>query len=530
MGNLSCDVLILGSGSAGLRAAISVREAGLEACVISKGPPGKSTCTWLSAGVIAGSANAASGNAHLNNTLIAGRGINQRDLVEVLIQEAPGRLHEMRRWGINADFRGGYLFSRGRPPVLGSEIIRCLIKKNLELGTQFMGNAAVTNLFMENGSGAVSAYHESSGEWIVISARAVILATGGAAALYYRHDNPKRMIGDGYRLALEAGAVLQDMEFVQFYPLCLSGAGVPPIVIPPKLADQGRLVNDQGENILDKYGVQERPAAERARDRLSQALFNEIYRNGRKVLLDLQDLSEDQWRKDPFSESMEHIIGDRYGAKIGPVHIAPVAHHTMGGVKISSTCATSIPGLFAAGEVVGGLHGANRMGGNALSETLVFGARAGNSAADWAKGACDCTGQALLKQLRERKTNERGPRIALPKLQEKLRKIMWEDGGIIRNAKGLIQAQDVVKQIYEEALGSVSISHVDNVADATELCSAARVAHLILQGAIKRQESRGAHLREDFPEQDDENWRGHLQVRNDNGADVWTFELERSAD
>jgi fumarate reductase (CoM/CoB) subunit A len=474
---------------------------------------------------MAGSVNTSTLATHLERTLLAGRGINQRELVEILVEEAPQRLDELRRWGIHAEFRNGYLFAKGHPPVQGEEIVRCLIRKNQELGAEFIAGVLVTDLVMENGVGGVRAFNQSSGEWIAISGRALILATGGASALYFRHDNPKRMLGDGYRLGLEAGAVLQDMEFVQFYPLCLAGPGLPPLVVPPKLADGGRLVNDHGEDILDKYGIQERPAAERARDLLSQALFEEIYRNGMVVWLDLRNLSEQQWRDDPFSASVEHILGNRYGARAQPVRVAPAAHHTMGGVKITANCATSVPGLFAAGEVTGGLHGANRMGGNALSETLVFGARAGHSAADWANGVSASYGQTRFEQLSDRPSFG-SAKLSVADLQTKLRRIMWRDGGIIRNEEGLIRAADAVEELREEVLGLPTECSRQDLINITELRSATRIAGLILQGGLKRKESRGAHLREDFPKQNDEKWRGHLQVRVANGEDTWDFQPE----
>lgn len=524
MDRFSYDVLILGSGAAGLRAAIASREAGQRACVVSKGAVGKSTCTWVSAGLMAGSSNTATLNSHLERTLLAGRGINQRELTKILVEEAPQRLDELRRWGIHAEFRNGYLFAKGHPPVQGEEIVRCLIDKNRELGTEFLSNTLVTDLVMENGVGAVRALCQSSGEWLVLSARAVILATGGASALYFRHDNPKRMLGDGYRLGLDAGAVLQDMEFVQFYPLCLAGPGFPPFVIPPRLADAGRLLNDRGEDILDKYGIQERPAADRARDLLSQALFTEIYRNGETVWLDLRSLSEEQWREDPFCASIEHILGNRYGARHQPVRVAPAAHHTMGGVKITPGCATSVPGLFAAGEVSGGLHGANRMGGNALTETLVFGAKAGAFAAKWAHGVTGSY-EPPLEQLSDR-PDLGSAKLPIVDLQAKLRRVMWDEGGIIRNEKGLTLAVDTVEELREEALGlSIECSSQDLI-NIIELRSATRIAGLILQGALKRKESRGAHLREDFPKQNDEKWRGHLQVRVKDGKDAWDFQSE----
>ena len=421
------------------------------------------------------------------------------ELVEILVDEAPQRLGELRRWGIQAEFRNGYLFAKGHPPVQGEAIVRCLIKKNQELGTEFIGNVLVTDLVIENGVGGVRAFNQSSGEWIAISARAVILATGGAAALYFRHDNPKRMLGDGYRLGLEAGAVLQDMEFVQFYPLCLAGPGFPPFVIPPKLADGGRLVNDRGEDILEKYGIQERPAADRARDLLSQALFEETYRNGQEVWLDLRSLSEEQWRGDPFSASVEHILGNHYRAREQPVRVAPAGtHHTMGGVKITATCATSVPGLFAAGEVTGGLHGANRMGGNALTDTLVFGARAGNSAADWAKDVSGSKRQTRLDQPSDHSSHVSAT-LSVVDIQTKLRGIMWQDGGIIRNEKGLIAALDTIDKLREEARGLPTECSRQDLINITELRSATRIASLILQGALKRKESRGSQSSRRFP-------------------------------
>jgi fumarate reductase (CoM/CoB) subunit A len=523
----SGDVLVIGSGAAGLRAAIAAREAGLEVMVISKGKPGKSTCTGYSAGIMAGSQNASALEIHLERTLEAGRGLNQRELVEVLVQEAPQRLQELMDWGIQAKFQGGYLYSLGRPPVLGEAIVHCLLQKNRDLGTKFMGDLLITDLVTGQGVAGVNACRPAAGTWLAITAKAVILATGGAAALYLRHDNPKGMLGDGYRLALQAGAILQDMEFVQFYPLCLAEPGFPAVVIPPKLADCGRLVNDLGEDILEKYSIEEHPAAERARDSLSQALFKEIYRSGRKVCLDLRDLREDEWRIDPFSAAISPIFAKRYGALSRPLQIAPAAHHVMGGVKINPLGATSVPGLFAAGEIAGGLHGANRMGGNALSETLVFGARAGSAAAHWAAGVSAGDPKSVLRQLQGLAREWGRAKSSRADLGERLANIMWEDGGILRNQGGLTQALDAVKRISAETQGSTSGPGSQDLKRAIERRAAIRAATLILEGALRRCESRGAHFREDFPKQDDQEWLGHLQVQvTSKGEEAWLFQPE----
>jgi succinate dehydrogenase/fumarate reductase flavoprotein subunit len=524
MKEASFDVIVIGSGAAGLRAALSVRDAGLSVCVVSEGNPGKSTCTGYSGGVMAGSLGADKGAAHLQRTLAAGRGLNEVKLAEILVEEAPARLRELRQWGIHADFLNGYLYAKGHPPALGMEIVRCLIGRNEELGSRFLNNLVVADLVAHNGGVGVNAYAKSSGDWLTLAAKAVVIATGGASALFLRHDNPKSILGHGYRLALEGGAELRDMEFVQFYPLCLAAPGAAPLVIPPRLADQGRLINEDHEDLHEKYKIVERPAGERARDLLSQALFREIHQEGKRVLLDLRNLSEQDWRSDPFASSLQGLLLRRHGVGTRPLQIAPAAHHCMGGIKVDAGGAASVPGLFAAGEAAGGLHGANRMGGNALSETLVFGARAGHSAAAWASGLKDIDRQALCKAAANRISQWAGRADKGAELMERLRKIMWEDGGIIRNAEGLCRARAAVQEIQEEAFSPPSRPGGKALLDLIALRSAAKAAALILEAALRRQESRGAHFREDFPDQDDGHWQGHLHVHLGCGGEpVWRF-------
>jgi succinate dehydrogenase/fumarate reductase flavoprotein subunit len=525
MEHLSFEVIVIGSGAAGLRAALAAREAGASVCVVSKASPGKSTCTGYSAGVIAGSTGEGQTGTHRQRTVTAGRGLNESGLVDILVAEAPHRLHELMQWGMHADLIDGYLYAKGRPPVLGQEIVRCLLSRNEALGTRFRGHLMVADVMAGEGVAAVSAYEKSTGAWMALTAKAVVVATGGASALYLRTDNPKTILGDGYRLALEAGARLQDMEFVQFYPLCLAEPGTTPLVIPPRLADRARLVNDDQEDILKKHEITERPAAERARDLLSRALFKEIYCDRRNVRLDLRNLSEEDWRIDPFAAALRPLLSKRYGAESRPLAVAPAAHHTMGGVRIDTAGATSVPGLFAAGEAVGGLHGANRMGGNALSETLVFGARAGRAAAAWAGRSRGGDPEVLVKALAERTRKwTKGTPIGA-ELKERLRKIMWEDGGIMRAAQGLDRAKAAVQEIEQEASAPSFELSGKELIDLIELRSAARVAGIILEAAARRQESRGAHFRQDFPDQNDAQWKGHLQVHLGPGGEaVWEFE------
>lgn len=515
MEHFDCDVLVIGSGAAGLRAAIAARRMDCEVAVISKASPGKGTCTILSGGVFAGTPPGESLETHLNQTLKAGRGINQLELVNILVEEGPLRLQELVKWGLKGSFHKGNLISEGRPFIWGEEIINCLVQKARGVGVRFLNGLMVADLNTQPERSAVLAYRIQTNRWLAISAKAVVLATGGAGGLYSRHDNPQRMLGDGYGLALAAGAVLQDMEFVQFYPLGLAEPGLPSFLIPPKLADCGRLTNDHGEEIHAKYRITERPAGINARDRLAQALYTEIYRHHNRVWLDLRAVSVTRWTAEPFSASTHHILGERYGAKHRSVRVAPLAHHVMGGVCIDPQGATSVAGLFAAGEVTGGLHGANRRGGNALTETVVFGARAGQAAGQWAnnapEGRIELPTEAFRKPDIDAAVNDAKP--AAVHLLTRLRQTLWHDGGILRSRPGLNRAAGVLAAIKDEAGALPIADDPRQLQRILELRFAVRTAELILQAALRREESRGAHFREDCPAQDDQNWRGHLQIR-----------------
>ena len=510
------DVLIVGSGAAGLRSAIAASNLGAKVGVLSKGSPGKKTATIFSGGVFAGSVGDSSPETHRHQTLLAGRGINQLELVDVLVSDGPDRLQELMDWGIHAEFHNGYLFAKGRPPAWGRAIIDCLLERSQQVNIDFHANQLVTRVSVQEPGFEIFAYSPTHSDWSVFRAGAVILATGGAAALFARHDNPGRMLGDGWLLALDAGAVLQDLEFVQFYPLGLFEPGMPSFLIPPRLADSGQMLNDAGHDIYDKYHITERPAGEKARDKLSRALFNEIYLENGVVWLDLSDLTSEQWCQDPFSASTRKILGERYGARHHPVRIAPMAHHTMGGVVIDINCATTVPGLYAAGEVTGGLHGANRMGGNALAETVVFGKRAGEAAANYAKRFCGKHAQTINPRPREpfiKYGDQPGAElIDTRKVLHRLRKEMWNNGGIIRDAVGLENLLDYVKTVKSSALNAQSNNEQEAVR-LIELRFATRAADLIVASALRRTESRGAHYREDNPKQNDARWQLHLQVQ-----------------
>lgn len=514
------DVLIIGCGAAGLRAAIAVAEKGQHVCVLSKTGHGLGTSTVMSRGHFAGARWTP--EEHAASTLRAGRSINPRELVDTLVRDAPERLEEMIRWGLKGVIKNGQLYAMGPPPVWGKEIVRCLYGRAVAAGVQFRSGLTVARVRVAEGASGVLCYAAKRGEWIGFSSRALVLATGGAGALYLRHDNPQHMLGEGYALALEAGATLRDMEFFQFLPIATAEPGRPQFPIPSTIASRGRLMNARGEELLEKYGIRERPADVHARDRLSQALMQEM-RNGGSVFLDLREVSEQEWLEDVLGSGS--ILLKHFRAKQAPLRVAPTAHFCMGGVRIDPQGGTRVPGLYAAGEVTGGLHGANRIAGNALTEALVFGARAGKAASLWA-GQNPAPGvRPPWEEFPPSRSQDGGAGASggAVELKKRLRNTLWENGGILRSKEGLLEAIAAVSRILHAAQHLSLKTAPSEVKHTIELQLGSKTALLILQAALRREESRGAHFREDFPAEDNALWRGHLEVSLVQGQPAWSF-------
>ena len=269
----------------------------------------------MSRGHFAGARSGWTLEQHREATLRAGKGLNDGGLSDALIREAPGRLDEMVRWGLQGVVEKGQLYVLGPPPVWGREIIRCLWERAAGAGVRFRCGLTAAQIRVMEGAAGVLCFSPRSGNWVRFSARALVLATGGAGALYLRHDNPQHMLGEGYALALEAGAALRDMEFFQFLPISTAELGRPQFAIPSTIAGRGRLVNGRGEEILEKYAIRERPADVHARDRLSQALMTET-RNGDSLFLDLRGVTEREWAEDALGTA--RILCDRFQARRSP--------------------------------------------------------------------------------------------------------------------------------------------------------------------------------------------------------------------
>ena len=487
------------------------------------------TSTIMSAGVFSGNVGGKTAQDYRRLTLNSGKGINDSELLDALLQDTPTRLNELLAWGMNAKFGEGLLSIDGVIWPPGKEIVRCLLARARSAGVKFLSRLTAFSIICKDGYTGILAWSSSRKTWIVLTARAVVLATGGGSALYLRHDNPRMMMGDGYALAFESGVMVQDMEFVQFYPLILAEPGLPLLLFPPTLLEIGKLTNSSGQEIREKYQILEKPAAIRARDTLSRALFKEIQREGREVFFDLTGVPRDTLIEDSFlASTWEKLGGDARGLS-RPLMVAPAAHHVMGGVCVDANGSTSIPGFFAAGEATGGVHGANRMGGNALTDTIVFGARAGETAAAWAVAqagrkipSVDRDLLANVPDFSQKKQSKHGS--AAPDLKNRLQQVMWLHGGIMRNREGLEQALIEVQKIHSEAEQLIPAGGRGGVQEIIELRLGTITALLILKAALRREESRGAHFREDFPDQRDDTWLGSLKVRlSPEGEEMWSF-------
>jgi fumarate reductase (CoM/CoB) subunit A len=522
------DVLVIGGGGAGMRAALAAKENRAEVLIVSKTPLGKSTCTYLSAGAISLAVEGFSNETHLQFTLQSGKGINTRELAEILVNEAPERVRELEKWGLVGEWQKGKFRCLGWPKAPGAPLANILAEATVKQGISSIPWVMVSELMIESGKvvGALG-FDFRRGEEIAFLSKAVILANGGGGALYRRHDNPVRATGDGYALAFHAGCSLRDVEFVQFIPVGLAEPGKPAHLLAARLADLGRVINSSGEDILQKYRITEKPVVVRCRDSFSLAVFQEEM-EGREVFIDLRSLSDKDWLEDSLVQGQRDMLMKHFSAAVKPLRISPMCHFFMGGVPIDQNGQTEIAGLYAAGEIVGGLHGANRMGGNALGEILVFGYRAGKAAGTWAleqgsaEGAQDLLGKRLDSFQKKWESSAVGlaPRL----IRKEIAEILWKKGGILREEGGLSSALKALEKIKQEDLPRAKTESSKEVLEKMEVENALLVGEMIVKSALMREESRGAHFRKDFPQTNDPEWKGNIFLKKSAGGVHLTFQ------
>ena len=522
---IQTDILVIGSGAAGLRAAVAARTNGARVTVVGKLPPGLGTATIMSGGGFAAAVEGMTPQEHFDRTMEAGRGINDQGLVRVFSDEGGDRLLELIDWGMEAIVLHGSVSAKGKAPAWGKALTDPLTAKGVELGVDYVSGLVVWRLLpADNGAGAI-AYRPRDGAWVALAAKAIILAAGGAGALFLRHDNPQRMTGDGYALAAEAGLNLQDMEFAQFFPVATAVPGKPSHLVSPRLADLGNLTNDKGEDLLKKYDITVRPAAIRARDKLSQALFRELNILGNQVSLDLTGVDLGDGPVDNLTATNWVLLKEKYQAHKKPIQVAPTSHFFVGGVTIDQNGRTNKKCILACGEVTGGVHGANRMGGNALTEAIVFGARAGKTAADLAESidsVPDLSARLEAMIPAQPPLDPTAPEAA--KLKTELRTLMWNKVGIVRNHDDMSEAMAEIGRIKTELWAGMAMDTPKEFCRLLELDHALKTARLIIGSALLRKESRGVHFRSDFPEPRDI-WLGRVRISfNQAGEEDWSFD------
>ena len=505
--SVDSDVLILGSGGAGLRAAIETNARGMKTIIASKAPAGMNNCTVVAGGGFRAAMEGMTPEEHMRDTIEVGKALNDRRLVEVFTSEGAARILELRDYGVEVRVHRTGASVGSIPNLMGLGMTKPMVEYAQSKGVQFMDNVAVTMLLKKADKvvGAVG-YDVKHEEHITFTTRAVILATGGAGALYKRTDCPVRTTGDGYSLGLHAGARLRDMEFVQFFPLALAEPGQPPYLLGGPMTEEGRIINSLGENIPQKYHITARPLVLKSRDLLSRALMTEIAQGGGvdgAVFIDAREVFRKRTVKQIADEGTQRILVEKLRAAEKPFRVAPVCHFCMGGLVIDEHGYTGVPGLYAAGEVVGGIHGANRHGGNALTEILVFGARAGASAADQAAGGHKEKITDLAKPEIQRYEAILGREHSYDPHDfiERLREAMWAKAGIIRDSASLAEAFEIVFDLKLLA-ERVSARNGRDMLVALEVQMALDSAEMIIRAAMERKESRGAHYRTDYPNED----------------------------
>ena len=512
---LQADFLVIGSGVAGLRAAVELSQEG-RVLVLTKGHPLQSSSIHAQGGVAVAMSEEDDVSIHLTDTLKAGHGLCQKDAVRVLVEEGPERIQELIKWGAKFDKAGGkFAFAReaahsrsrilrARGDATGNEMVRALIARvNRQKNIQRLDYHFTVDLVVEGGRccGAV-VLDENLGRQFVLPACAVVLSTGGAGQIFARTTNPPNATGDGMAMALRAGAVLQDMEFIQFHPTALYLPSSPPFLLSEAMRGEGgQLRNSKGELFMHRYHPM---GALAPRDIVSRATWAEMAATkARHVYLDVTHLGAD-FIKRRFPTIYATCLRCDIDITEEWIPVSPSAHYIMGGVWTDVNGATTVPGLFAAGEVAcSGVHGANRLASNSLLEGLVFGARAAEAAVAYA-------GRHSLPSLSSYEAAIRpgqfGTLEDAEKLRSSLRRTMWGQVGVIRSGESLIRA------CAQLSRWSQIVSQPFSNRAALEVKNMVQVAQCVAEAALWRENSVGAHYRSDFPQAKRAGWQQHSRL------------------
>jgi len=529
------DILIVGAGLAGMRAAVAALSgpagpAGLDVAVISKVHPVRSHSVAAQGGINAALGENDSWEKHAFDTAKGGLWLGDQDAIEVMCREAPNDIHALERMGVifsrDAQGRiaqrpfGGAGFPRTcyAADRTGHALLHAMYEQLMKQAVFVYEEWYVTALIVEDGAcRGVIVWDVLNGGLHAVGAKAVILATGGCSRIYLTSTNAVINTGDGMSMAYRAGAPLMDMEFIQFHPTTLKDTGI--LITEGARGEGGFLLNTLGERFMQRYAPEQMELATRAA--VSLAIGTEIA-EGRGVdgcvLLDLRHLGRERILE--RLPQIRQLALDFAGVDPieSPIPVRPGAHYVMGGIKTNSWGETAVPGLYAAGECACvSIHGANRLGGNSLMETIVFGRRAGMRALEYVQTVRPPTGDAGQLQREEtrigRLMKNDGPERAW-QVREELGGILALHLGLVRSRDRMAEALALVKALKARAArvrleDRGKVFNTDLIS-ALELGSLVDLAETVAAGALAREESRGAHYRSDFPKRDDANWLKHM--------------------
>jgi succinate dehydrogenase / fumarate reductase flavoprotein subunit len=521
------DVLVIGAGGAGLRAAIEALAQGVSVGVVSKSLLGKAHTVMAEGGIAAAMANVDSADGwkpHFRDTMRGGKMLNNWRMAQLHAQEAPERVRELEHWGAIFDRTadgnilqrafGGHTYKRlcHVGDRTGLEMIRTLQDRGVQLGFDVYMECTIVRL-LKNGNRCVGAigYWREQGRFVVFKAKSVVMATGGIGKAWPITSNSWEYTGDGIALAYEAGAELMDLEFVQFHPTGMVWPpGVQGILVTEAVRGEGGiLTNSKGERFMEKYDPKRMELS--TRDVVARSIYTEV-KEGRGTehggaYLDISHKPAEYVKKK--LPSMYHQFKELADVDItkGPMEVGPTCHYVMGGIRVEAdTAQSTLPGLFAAGECAAGLHGANRLGGNSLSDLLVFGRRAGLAAAKHAKEVSSPAidpAQINAAESYALEPFQRQHGESPYAVHRDLQKTMQSLVGIFRTRTDVEQALAELEQLNERwKLVSVEGSRMFNPGWhlALDMHSMLKISEAVAKCALVREESRGAHSRIDFPE------------------------------
>jgi L-aspartate oxidase len=515
LSTIATDFLVLGSGVAGLQAALDLAQGG-QVLILNKGKGPQGSSPYAQGGIAVAMGGPKDREAHYQDTLKAGAGMCREEAVRILVMEGPRRIKELIAWGARFDRKGGqFLFAkeaahsqarvlRAKGDTTGEEIVRTLLRQLKQRpNIKVLNHHFILDLVIRDGIclGAL-ALNERTRQSICVLAKATILATGGAGQIYLRTTNPQVATGDGIAMAYRAGAILEDMEFVQFHPTALCIANAPAFLLTEALRGEGAILkNKRGDAFMKCY----HPAKDLApRDVVSRAIWAEMQADHLPhAYLDMTHLDKTYIKK-RFPMIYKTCLSFGLDFTREPIPVSPAAHFMIGGVKTDLEGAATLHGLFAVGEVAcTQVHGANRLGSNSLLEGLVFGARAGKAARRFAARYYKNTGipvQSLtldltdLPDLSDDQTLE---------IQREVKQTMWEKVGVVRSEKSLQVALRVLTSHHHRLKGCYPSRQI------METLNMATVAMLICTAAINRSSSAGVHFRSDHPKIRERNWWEH---------------------